>query len=327
MMFDALRRNPFKFSPCALGLSVFLAMNLGGCVGGKPEVRETEPATGIRAPIADKNAYRVSILAFRSAVATNAKYNALMSYLSEATGRPFVLVAHSLDRQFTQVKEGHVDFIFTNPLASVQMRRLYGVKFLATVKRPKTGTEFGGLIIVKSDSEIRELEDLRGKKVVCVAFQTAAGGCNFQIYHLLQKGINPFSDFGSFEELRSQDRIVLSVLNGSFDAGFIRTGQLEKMAAEGSLNSLDEIRILDLAAANDFYYPHTTRLYPEWPFAALPGTDPELMAAVKDALFDLSSDRTAMVAIGAEGFVAPVNYTPMDELIEELELKSSDAPR
>lgn len=293
-------------------------------MGSQPEVIPPETPTPSASQVVAENKNRVSILGIRSAVAVNAEYNPLVAYLSRSTGRPFVLVAHSLEEQFSQVEQGNVQFVFSNPLASVQMRRLYRIQFLATLKRPNTDTEFGGLIIVRRDSEIKEIEDLRSKKVVCLAFQTAAGGCNFQIYHLQQKGIDPYEDFGSFQELGSQDNIVLSVLNGTFDAGFIRTGQLEKMLAQGTLISLDEIRILDLAE-DDFYYPHTTRLYPEWPFAALPGTDPESIAAVKDALLNVSSDSSVMLAAKAEGFVPPVDYTAMDELIEALKLKSWDA--
>ncbi|MDY6803926.1 MAG: phosphate/phosphite/phosphonate ABC transporter substrate-binding protein [Cyanobacteriota bacterium] len=318
-----MRNFRSKFIAYAVGLLIVLALKLGGCTGTQPEVTSTETPTSFAPQIVTENANRVSVLGIRSAVKANAEYNGLIDYLSQATDRPFILVAHTLEDQFTQVKQGNVDFVFSNPLAAVQMRRLYGLKFLATLKRPKTGKEFGGLIIVRSDSDLEKLEDLRGKNVVCLNFQTAAGGCNFQIYHLRQKGIDPFADFGSFRELQSQDNIVFSVLNGTFDAGFIRTGQLEKMLAEGSLISLDELRILDLAA-DDYYYPHTTRLYPEWPFAAMPETDPETIAAVKDAL--LNASPSTLGAARAEGFVPPIDYTPMDELIETLKLKSWDAP-
>lgn len=320
------RRANSKLIAFAVGLLIFLTLKLGGCAGSQPEIAPTEIPRAIAPQAITDNANRVSILGIRSALAVKAQYYPLITYLSETTARPFVLVPHTLAKQFSEVEQGNVQFVFSNPLASVQMRRLYGIDFLATLKRLNTGTQFGGAIIVRSDSPIQNIQDLRGKKVVCVAFQTAAGGCNFQIYHLQQKGIDPYADFGSFHEVRSQDNIVLSVLNDTFDAGFIRTGQLEKMLADGSLISLDEIRILDLAES-DFYYPHTTRLYPEWPFAALPGTDPESIAAVKDALLELSSDSPVMLARGIEGFVAPVDYRPIDELIEELKLKSSDFPR
>jgi ABC-type phosphate/phosphonate transport system substrate-binding protein len=266
---------------------------------------------------------KVGVLAIRSGVAAQSQYGALMAYLEETIGRPFTLVPVTQESQFTLVEEGALDFTFNNPLAAVQIRRLYGTQFLATLSRPNTGTQFSGLIIVRDDSQMTTLDDLAGKRATCVAFETAAAGCIFQVYHLQQNGIDPFTDLSSFTETPSQDNIVLSVLNGTVDAGFIRTGQLERMKADGMLLGLEELRILD-QADDEFFYPHTTRLYPEWPFAALAGTDPELAKALQSALLNIPSDHPAMVKAKATSFVSALDYTSLDELIEGLQLRSSN---
>lgn len=268
----------------------------------------------------------VGVLAIRSGVAAQKQYGVLVNYLEETLRRPFKLVPVTQESQFTLVEEGALDFTFNNPLAAVQIRRLYRTEFLATLSRPNTETQFGGLIIVREDSGITTLDDLAGKRATCVAFETAAGGCIFQVYHLQQNGVDPFTDFSSFTETPSQDNIVLSVLNGTVDAGFIRTGQLERMVAEGMLFELDELRILD-QVDDDFFYPHTTRLYPEWPFAALAGTDPELAEAVENALLNIPSEHPAMVNAKITSFVPVLDYTPLDELIEGLQLRSWEAQR
>ena len=196
---------------------------------------------------------------------------------------------------------------------------------MTTLSRKNTGAEFGGLIIAKRGNGIETLEDLRGQRVTCVSFQTAAAGCNFQVYHILQAGVRP-DEFAEFTETRSQDNIVLGVLNGTFDAGFIRTGQLERMLAEKTLLSLEEIVIID-QAEDDFFFPHTTRLYPEWPMAALADTDPELARQVQEALLAMPAEHPALVNAGATAWIPSADYTPLDELIELLELRSHDAER
>ncbi|NEP20311.1 MAG: phosphate/phosphite/phosphonate ABC transporter substrate-binding protein, partial [Leptolyngbya sp. SIO4C1] len=264
------------------------------------------------------------VLAIDSAVSVNERYGPLMSYLSSQIGRPVELVVLSQESQFTKVEEGALDFTTNNPLAAVQIQRLHNTDFLVTHTRPQTGTEFSGLIIVSGDSDLYAIEDLKNKRAACVDFQTAAAGCTFQIYHLLQKGFDPYKDFSSFIENKSQDNIVLAVLNGTIDAGFIRTGQLEKMMDKGRLASLDEVRIID--AANDtFFYPHTTALYPEWPISTLAETDLQLAEQVRTALLDLPSDHPALAALKADGFVPAVDYSNLDNLIETLQLKSWDA--
>ncbi|MEM0979637.1 MAG: phosphate/phosphite/phosphonate ABC transporter substrate-binding protein [Cyanobacteria bacterium P01_H01_bin.58] len=276
------------------------------------------------AEAATEESVKLGVLAIDSAVSVNERYGPLLQYLSEAVNRPFELVILSQESQFTEVEEGKVDFTTNNPLAAVQVQRLYDTEFLVTYSRPKTGSQFSGLIVVDSDSDIYELEDLKGKRGACVAFQTAAAGCTFQIYHLQQNGIDPYTDFESFVETKSQDNIVLSILNNTVDVGFIRTGQLEKMVDQQMIRNLDEVRIL-ATQDSDFFYPHTTDLYPEWPVAALPHTDSELVEQVRTALLEISQDHPTLKALRLEGFVETVDYSKVDALIEALKLKSWDA--
>ena len=319
---------PKLSSLCFFGLAA-VTFVVSGCV--KTPVAEEQSSTELvsegltNAEDATGEPIKLGVLSIDSAVSVNERYGPLMRYLSEVVNRPFEIVIASQESQFTQVKEGKVDFITHNPLAAVQIQRLYNTEFLVTHVRPKTGSEFSGLIVVDRDSDIYELEDLKGKRGACVAFQSGAAGCTFQIYHLQQYDIDPYTDFESFVENKSQDNIVLAVLNDRVDVGFIRTGQLEKMVDKGLISSLDEVRILDLQD-DDFFYPHTTDLYPEWPVAALPATDPELVEQVRAALLAIPDDHPALKALRAEGFVEAVDYSKLDALIEALKLKSWDAP-
>lgn len=266
---------------------------------------------------------RVGILVIDSAVSTNERYGPLLNYLEQKTGRPFQLVPLTQDSQFVEVAAGNLDFAINNPLAAVQLRRLYDTDFLVTHSRPKTGTQFSGLIIVRREIEIETLKDLQGKKAACVNFKTAAAGCIFQIDYLRQRGFDPFQDFSSFVENKSQDNIVLAVLNGTVDVGFIRTGQLEKMVENGLIESVDVVKVLN--SVEDDFAPHTTALYPEWPIAALKGTDTQLKAEVKQALLNIPHDYPPLKAAKVERFVPAADYSELDRLIENLQLKSWDA--
>jgi len=330
-----MKTLPLRSSSPPLLLGWALALLMAACSNSPPkistldieadgetvsaEVAVVDPAVETEAVV------KFGVLAIDSAVSVNERYSALMNYLTEATGQRFQLVPLTQDSQFEQVAADALDFTTNNPLAAVQIRRLYDTEFLVTHSRPQTGSQFSGLIIVRDDSPINTLEELRGKRVACVDFQTAAAGCVFQIQHLLDAGIDPFTEFDSFAENKSQDNIVFAVLNGTLDAGFIRTGQLEKMIARGILDSQAELRVLE-PANDDFYYEHTTALYPEWPIAALADTDPDLVEAVQAALLTIPPDHPALTAAKVDGFVAVADYASVDRLIETLQLKSWDAP-
>ena len=308
-----------------IALSLLLIFSFTACQ--KPQANINTPKTNTPSQKSDRaigEPVRIGVLSIDSAVSVNERYRPLLDYLEETIGRPFELVTVSQDSQFSEVEAGNLDFTTNNPLAAVQIRRLYDTEFLVTHSRPKTGTLFSALIVVKQDSNIKNITDLRDKKVACVDFETAAAGCVFQIYHLQQQGIDPFKDFASFIENKSQDNIVLAVLNGTIDAGFIRTGQLEKMVDKGLINSVDELRIID-RANDDFSYAHTTSLYPEWPIAALKNTDPELVKDVKEALLNIPPEHPALSAARIKNFAPVEDYSQLDSLIETLKLKSWDA--
>ncbi|MEL6408159.1 MAG: phosphate/phosphite/phosphonate ABC transporter substrate-binding protein [Chloroflexota bacterium] len=303
---------------------LIIVLLLTACSAEAPSQSTPEPIATVRVQSDSEDTVRVGVLAIRSAEAANAQYGGIIAYLEETLERPFVLVPVTQDSQFELVEAGELDFTLNNPLAAVQIQRLHNTEFLATLSRINGGTFFSALIIVRADSDIEALEDLQDKHVTCVDQVTAAAGCIFQVFHLLENDIDPYTDFAEFSETPSQDNIVLGVVNGTFDAGFIRTGQLERMLAEGTLLSLDDIRILD-QADDDFFFPHTTALYPEWPFAALENTDPTLVGAVRDALLAMPEDHPAFEGIGANGFVADVDYSQLDNLVETLQLVSWDA--
>jgi ABC-type phosphate/phosphonate transport system substrate-binding protein len=270
------------------------------------------------------NTVQVGVLVIRDIETTRQQYEPILNYLSAQTGRPFLLVPLAQESQFLEVEQGKVDFLISNPLASVQIQRLYGTELLATQSLPDTGTEFAGQIIVRSDSDINSIADLAGKKGACVSLETAAGGCLFQMLHVQQKGVNPYLDFESLAEIPSQNDIVLKVVNGDIDFGFIRTGQLESMVAKNLLPEVDQVRVLDPKQDGGFVYQHTTRLYPTWPVSATSSASPELVESVRQTLLDMPADSPALTTAGIASFVPAVDYTAIDQLVEELKLRSWD---
>ena len=84
---------------------------------------------------------------------------------------------------------------------------------------------YGGLI-VRQESEIKTVEDLKEKKVAAIGDYSYAG-YQFILPQLVAKGINPQNDVG-FNFLENADSVIYGVINKKYDAGLLRLDSLER---------------------------------------------------------------------------------------------------
>ncbi len=106
---------------------------------------------------------------------------------------------------------------------------------------------------------------------------------------------------------------------GEADVGIVRTGVLEQMAQSGKLD-LGQLRVLNQQAPDVFPQLLSTRLYAEWPWAAMPKTSPALTKAVMVELLEIEADSAAAKAGRYQGFSIPANYVPVEELMRRLKV-------
>lgn len=265
---------------------------------------------------------RIGVLAYRGEERALSAWTPTATYLSEKIpGHRFTVVPYDLAGLRAAIRERQVDFILTNTGHYVELEADYGVSRIATLKNVHenhTYTVFGAAVISRANREdIRGLDDLRGKSFMAVD-RNAFGGFRMAWGEFKRHGIDPFRDFS---ELRfsgfPQDLVVYAVVNGEVDAGTVRAHTLQRMAREGRIR-LDDFRVLNAQSSEIFPFPHSTRLYPEWPFARLKDTSAELSEEVAIALLQLSSEHPATQAARIAGWTVPMDYQPVHRLYREL---------
>ncbi|MDP3695239.1 MAG: PhnD/SsuA/transferrin family substrate-binding protein, partial [Desulfocapsaceae bacterium] len=244
-------------------------------------------------------------------------------YLSSAiTTHSFEIIPLNYTQVEQAVQNRTIDFIITNSAYYVDLEYKFGVSRIATMKNllnhvPKS--QFGGVIFTRSDSkDMNGLHDLSGKSFSAVD-QDSFGGWLMALREFQAQGINPSHDFQSLKFVGTHDAVVLAVLNGEADAGTVRTDTLEKMTEEGTIN-LASIKILNPQHLDNFNYLHSTRLYPEWPFAKLQHTAEKLSEDVAIALLLMSPQSHAAQVPHIGGWTVPLDYQPVHQLLQELEL-------
>ena len=272
---------------------------------------------------------RIGILAFRAKEQTQVQWLPLARVLKQAIpGREFVVEAMTLPEMDRAVSSRQVDFVLTNSGHYVLMTKRSGLSApLATLAVDQDGmstTVFGGVIFSRADATaINKLSDLRSKTVAVVNTESLAA-YQMQAYELSRAGISMPQDVKLVVAGLPQDNVVNAVLAGRAEIGFVRTGVLESMAREGKLD-INSLKLINSQSLPDFPAMVSTRLYPEWPFSALPHVDEQLARHVAATLFLLHDNVPAVRAMGIHGFAVPADYSPVADVLRELRLPPYEA--
>lgn len=264
----------------------------------------------------------IAVMAFRGREKTFEMWQPTADYLSQQIpGFQFQIVPVSNDTIDTTVQNESVDFVLTNPARYAELEARYGISRIATLRNKRPGgayTQFGALIVARADrDDISDLQSLKGKSFMAV-HPRAFGGWWMAWRELKQAGIDPENDFSRLTYAGfPQDDLVLAVRDGKVDVATVRTDVIERMDAAGKVN-INDFKVIRPLTTPGFPFRHSTRLYPEWPFATTRNTPSELAQQVTIALLSLPADSPVVQAASSEGWTVPLDYQPVHELMKEL---------
>lgn len=273
---------------------------------------------------APAQAFRIGILAHRPVDEARAYWQPLQTALEAALpDKRFELVLSDFARLDDLVDRAAVDLVLTNPNHYIQLRtRQPGMRAMATTIEEVQGQLlplFGGVIVVRADrAELRSLADLTGRPVAAVNAQSL-GGYRTQLYAFHDQGLPLPSLTQTLFTDMPHDNVIAAVLDGRVDAGFVRTGVIEEMAAAGRLD-LTEIRLLNDQEVPGFPLRLSTRLYPQWAFAAMPGLDVEQVNRITAAALTLELPAESALRAAGLRFTVAVDYRAVEDLARALRL-------
>ncbi len=235
-------------------------------------------------------------------------------------GCTFEIVPLDFPEVFPAVRDKAVDFFIVNSSMFVTAKVRYGAEAVATMvvsRQSRPSAAFGGVILTMAHrDDISTLEDLKGKSFMAVT-DTSFGGWQMAVKELLEAGIDPDKDFSSFHFGGTHYNVVYAVQSGTFDAGTVRTDTLERLAEEGMIY-MDDFKIIRQIEHKNFPFVCSTPLYPEWPLARIKGTPVELSLKVFAALKQLKPEDKASMDANLVGWVAPLDYDPVEQLQKTL---------
>jgi len=215
------------------------------------------------------------------------RVTALAEYLSSKTGLEIQgIVTSSFDKYVKKVGSGTIDIGFANPYIYVLTSNKHNV--IAIAEKGRDNDKFRGVIVVPANSEIRDIEDLKGKTISIVGFRSA-GGYLSQKLTLQEKGIDVKKDCKlEIAPENKQENVALAVFTGDVDAGFMRESALAQL--EGMFPP-SAVQVMA-----------STAWLPNWALSlsrSMPLQDREkIIAAIKE----LDRDSTVYKALKIKGF-------------------------
>ncbi|MEN9787611.1 MAG: hypothetical protein RLZZ299_2875 [Pseudomonadota bacterium] len=225
--------------------TLWLALTLGGCAWadlptgpdgaeGDSPLRNASPGASSdrSAPVAlpaSMTRVRVGLTPFLREDVLLATYEPLRAWLEAAWGVPVTLrVAPSYDTLGAWLRSGEVDVGQFSPYAWVRT----GATAAGLVPVVSTVTEGGdtgaGYIVVRDDSAITRLDQLRGRRLACVD-PGSASGYLMPLALLRARGLDPERDLAARDALGNHESVLLAVLDGRYDAGAVYQGALDAL--------------------------------------------------------------------------------------------------
>jgi len=270
--------------------------------------------------------YKIAIRAHHGIDTAFSEWQATLDVLmKKLPTHTFTLLPIVSLKEITQrAGRGEFDFVLTNPSSYVEVEQLYDAKAIVTLNNKRANTaqdRFGSVIFTHArNTDILTLKDLKNKTLMAVS-ESAFGGWRVAWVEMLEQDFMPQRDLKKllFAKGKTQTEVVYAVRDGKADAGVVRTDRLERMEAAGKID-MRYFRILNNKEIRSFPFFLSTKLYPEWAFAALKHVPTEDVRQVRDTLLSITKDSKAAQAGGYVSWISPKDYAPVRALMKRLRI-------
>lgn len=236
-----------------------------------------------------------------------AKAKPFAEYLSKKLDREVeVTLATDYSTIVEAMASGQVDLGIMPPAAYVQAKDMDAAEAILTsqlgeydqetglpIEGEKTNT-FKGEILVRADSGLNELTDLKGKKIATLS-PNSASGYIYPVAEMKDAGVDPTTD-ATLTTVNDIPSEITAVLNGQMDAAFVFEGARNVFASSFAENDLfTELKVLYLTEGD----------IPNDAIAVQPTMDDTLKSDIKEVFLHMADDEEgaeAMALWGHQGY-------------------------
>ncbi len=225
-----------------------------------------------------------AVLSSGSTIEEYKKFKALSKYLERETGEKVNLfVVRNYKDILDLYRYEHIDISITCPVVFYKIQEIEPVESIAVLKIDGMVME-AGVIVVRKDSPIKSVKDLKGAKIT-LGSSICASNCVMPLYILSVNDIS-YEDIADMWSSGSDKAAILAVLAGLADAAGVKE--------ESALLYIDKgIRILGKSPYVPRYVVALSKEVPE-----------SLKERIKNALYNLK-DKKILSLLGIDSFEKP----------------------
>ena len=280
-----------SFKKLATGLLSVLAIATLASCGTKADKKEATKG--------EKEKLVVQFVPTNNDGSMEAKTKPFAEYLSKALDKEVsVTLATDYSTIVEAMSSGQVDIGIMPPAAYVQAKDMGAAEAILTSQigdmdletglpiEGKLSNTFKGEVLVKADSDIKELKDLKGKKIATLS-PNSASGYIYPVAEMKDAGIDPTTD-STLTTVNDIPSEMTAVLNGQVDAAFVFEGARNVFGSAFSDKDLfKELRVLYLTEGD----------IPNDAIAVQPSMDDELKKQVKEAFLNMKDNEKGAEAM------------------------------
>ncbi len=208
------------------------------------------------------------------------EYLPIMHYLTAQTPYRFELkLGKNYEEAVSDLEKGVTQIASLGAVTYVEAHSRFGALPIVRPLNEHGEPFYRSVIIVRNDSDIQRLTDLRGRSFAFASLHSTSGNL-FGRSVLAEAGID-LQNLDRYHNFQHHDQVVKAVLSGEFDAGSVKDVVAFKYQSKG-------LRLL-----------HFSEPIPSVPFVVRPDASNDFVKAVKNALLQIDPSRSEYTALTA----------------------------